>query len=133
MATCLEGEIRDFFHERGHCSHELLVSVTALNSLEGFLGLGVGAIRIKILCLVSTCAEVRVMVEQLKKMKSLLRVSNCISNSLSKISAINSQCFLADSSESTARSLGLEYILELQFWIEQFYFLLIAQKKRFWI
>ena len=71
------------------------------------------------------------MVEQLKKMKSLLRVSNCISNSLSKISAINSQCFLADSSESTDRSLGLEYILELQFWIEQFYFLLIAQKKRF--
>ena len=59
------------------------------------------------------------MVEQLKKMKSLLRVSNCISNSLSKISAINSQCLQANSSESTDRSLGLEYILELQFWIEQ--------------
>ena len=46
---------------------------------KDYLGLGAGAIRINVLCLVSTCAEVRVMVEQLRKMKSYLRVSNCIS------------------------------------------------------
>ena len=65
----------------------ILVIVSAWTSMptstskffKDYLGLGAGAIRINVLCLVSTCAEVRVMVEQLRKMKSYLRVSNCIS------------------------------------------------------
>ena len=56
------------------------------------------------------------MVEQLKEENFELRVSNLLKIPY-QISAINSQCFLADSSESTARSLGLEYILELQVWV----------------
>ena len=58
------------------CEIKVIVN---LNSFKEYLGLGAGAIRINVLCLVSTCAEVRVMVEQLRKMKSYLRVSNCIS------------------------------------------------------